>query len=222
MKLKVCGINDEHEAKLAISYGADLLGLVADMPSGVGMISDNKIHKIASGYANHQNTVLLTSRTDADSIINHQRITNTSHIQIVDHIPETEYKKIRAELVGIMIIQVIHVEDYSSYELALRRSMFVDFLLLDSGKPYKKNKTLGGTGNIHDWDISKEIVKDSKIPVYLAGGLNHSNVFDAISCVRPFGIDVYSGLRTDQKLDKDKLALFMDEIKRAKNKIPHK
>ena len=50
-----------------------------------------------------------------------------------------------------MIIQVIRVEDYSSYELALRRSMFVDFLLLDSGKPYKKNKTLGGTGNIHEY-----------------------------------------------------------------------
>ncbi|MES1223341.1 MAG: phosphoribosylanthranilate isomerase, partial [Bacteroidota bacterium] len=81
--------------------------------------------------------------------------------------------------------------------------------LLDSGMPKAAVKTLGGTGNVHDWEISREIVKNVTVPVFLAGGLNAQNVKQAIETVRPFGVDVCSGVRTNGKLDPDKLKGFM-------------
>ncbi len=215
VKLKICCINSHDEAKTAISAGADLLGLVADMPSGEGMIEDDKIREIAASIKSFNNSVLLTSRTDAESIIEHHKETITSHIQIVDYIDVKNYQEIRKSLPDIKLIQVVHVEDESSYSLAMNFSSYVDFILLDSGKPSTKKRTLGGTGDTHNWNISKKIVRDCSIPVYLAGGINHSNVVEAIQKVKPYGIDLCTGLRTNNKLDKNKLNVFMEAIKRA-------
>lgn len=215
VKLKICCINSHDEAKTAISVGADLLGLVADMPSGEGMIEDHKIREIAASIKSFNNSVLLTSRTDAESIIEHHKETITSHIQIVDYIDVKNFQEIRKSLPDIKLIQVVHVEDESSYSLAMNFSNYVDFILLDSGKPSAKKRTLGGTGDTHNWNISKKIVRDCSIPVYLAGGINHSNVVEAIQKVKPYGIDLCTGLRTNNKLDKNKLNVFMEAIKRA-------
>ena len=215
VKLKICCINSHDEAKTAISVGADLLGLVANMPSGEGMIEDHKIREIAASIKSFNNSVLLTSRTDAESIIEHHKETITSHIQIVDYIDVKNYQEIRKSLPDIKLIQVVHVEDESSYSLAMNFSNYVDFILLDSGKPSAKKRTLGGTGDTHNWNISKKIVRDCSIPVYLAGGINHSNVVEAIQKVKPYGIDLCTGLRTNNKLDKNKLNVFMEAIKRA-------
>ena len=215
VKLKICCINSHDEAKTAISVGADLLGLVADMPSGEGMIEDHKIREIAASIKSFNNSVLLTSRTDAESIIEHHKETITSHIQIVDYIDVKNYQEIRKSLPDIKLIQVVHVEDESSYSLAMNFSNYVDFILLDSGKPSAKKRTLGGTGDTHNWNISKKIVRDCSIPVYLAGGINHSNAVEAIQKVKPYGIDLCTGLRTNNKLDKNKLNVFMEAIKRA-------
>jgi len=215
VKLKICCINSYDEAKTAISVGADLLGLVADMPSGEGIIEDHKIREIAESIKSFNNSVLLTSRTDAKSIIEHHKDTITSHIQIVDYIDVINYQEIKKSLPDIKLIQVIHVENESSYSLAMNISSHVDFLLLDSGKPSANQRTLGGTGQTHNWNISKEIVKDCSIPVYLAGGINHSNVVEAIHKVNPYGIDLCTGIRTNNKLDKNKLNLFMEAIRSA-------
>ena len=185
------------------------------MPSGEGMIEDHKIREIAASIKSFNNSVLLTSRTDAESIIEHHKETITSHIQIVDYIDVKNYQEIRKSLPDIKLIQVVHVEDESSYSLAMNFSNYVDFILLDSGKPSAKKRTLGGTGDTHNWNISKKIVRDCSIPVYLAGGINHSNVVEAIQKVKPYGIDLCTGLRTNNKLDKNKLNVFMEAIKRA-------
>jgi phosphoribosylanthranilate isomerase len=82
-------------------------------------------------------------------------------------------------------------------------------LLLDSGNPKATTKTLGGTGTIHNWDISREIVKAVNVPVFLAGGLHANNVREAIEKVQPFGVDVCSGVRTEGKLYPAKVEAFV-------------
>jgi phosphoribosylanthranilate isomerase len=74
---------------------------------------------------------------------------------------------------------------------------------------------LGGTGRTHDWSLSAEIVEKSEIPVYLAGGLNAENVGEAIRAVRPFGVDLCTGIRTDDRLDEYKLRRFMAAVAAA-------
>ena len=87
-------------------------------------------------------------------------------------------------------------------------SASVDFLLLDSGNPNLKVRELGGTGRIHNWKISKRIVELSKVPVFLAGGLRPDNVAKAIKSVKPYGLDLCSGVRTNGLLDPSKLEAF--------------
>jgi phosphoribosylanthranilate isomerase len=95
---------------------------------------------------------------------------------------------------------------------AIRISEKVDALLLDSGNPFLKVKELGGTGRVHNWKLSRKIAEQSKVPVFLAGGLTADNVQKAIDEVMPFGVDVCSGVRTNNKLDLKKLEAFMRAV----------
>jgi len=84
----------------------------------------------------------------------------------------------------------------------------VNGILLDSGKRDLRVKQLGGTGRTHDWSVSKRIREKVKVPVFLAGGLNPDNVVEGLKQVQPFGVDVCSGVRTEDKLDERKLSAF--------------
>ena len=103
----------------------------------------------------------------------------------------------------------------STINEAKRISESVDAILLDSGNPKMKIKELGGTGRTHNWEISRSIVELVTVPVFLAGGLNQANVQDAIRAVRPYGLDLCSGVRTNGKLDERKLAGFFDAVRKA-------
>ena len=212
IRIKICCINSIEEAKIAVNFGASAIGLVAKMPSGPGPISDDLIRKIAATVPPPVATFLLTSETSADEIIKHHKRTNTNTIQIVDSLSEGTYDQLRSSLPSVKIVQVIHVVDEHSVDEAIRIAESVDAILLDSGNPSLKIKELGGTGRVHNWELSRRIRINAKCPVFLAGGLNPENVRHAIETVRPFGVDVCSGVRTDGNLDIQKLELFCQEV----------
>lgn len=211
-RIKICCISSRDEAALAVSYGASALGLVSEMPSGPGVISDNLARDIAAGVPPSVASFLLTSRQSAESIVEQQRYVRPNTLQIVDRLTHGTYQEIRDALPGIALVQVIHVQDEESLEEASRVAPDVDALLLDSGNQRLAVKLLGGTGRTHDWTISRRIVEQVKKPVFLAGGLNPENVRDAVEQVRPFGLDICSGVRTDGALDERKLAAFFEQV----------
>lgn len=214
-RIKICCINSEEEARLAVEYGASAIGLVAKMPSGPGPISDELIMQIAKTVPPPVATFMLTSETMVNEIIEHHRRTNTNTIQIVDSLTAGTYNELKAALRNVKIVQVIHVIDESSVEEALEISGMVDAILLDSGNPKSKVKELGGTGRVHNWKLSRKIRENSKCPVFLAGGLNPDNVRKAIEEVQPFAVDVCSGVRIDGKLDRNKLECFINNVNRT-------
>jgi phosphoribosylanthranilate isomerase len=210
--IKICCISSIQEAKLAIDAGASALGLVGHMPSGPGIISDELIAEIADFTPKHIETFLLTSETNVDKIIKHHSKVNTTTIQIVDEITEGTHMQIKTELPQTNIVQVLHVLGESSIDEAIEVSKYVDMILLDSGNPNLSTKELGGTGRVHNWEISKTIVKKVSVPVFLAGGLNPSNALKAIKDVNPYGLDLCSGVRTNGSLDKQKLTSFFQAL----------
>ncbi|MDP1844636.1 MAG: phosphoribosylanthranilate isomerase [Sediminibacterium sp.] len=212
-RVKICCISSADEAAMAVQYGASALGLVANMPSGPGVISDDSIRNIASTVPPGIATFMLTSETSAEEIILHHQRTLTNTIQIVDELKKGTYDKIKAALPVIKIVQVIHVIDEKTIDEAIRISYSVDALLLDSGNPNLAVKELGGTGRVHNWQLSKKIVEQSKVPVFLAGGLNAGNVKRAVDEVQPFGLDLCSGVRSNNQLDPQKLELFFNQLK---------
>ncbi len=210
-RVKICCIKDISEASMAIRQGAAAIGLVSEMPSGPGVIPEPEIALIAR-QVNVVDTFLLTSRQDTAGIIEQARRCEVSTVQICDSVEEGRYADIREELPGLQIVQVIHVSDSKSVAEAIEIAPEVDMLLLDSGNPDQSIKTLGGTGQTHNWDLSRKIVKNVEKPVYLAGGLTAENVIAAIQQVRPYGVDICSGVRTAGKLDGNKLDRFFNAV----------
>jgi phosphoribosylanthranilate isomerase len=212
-RIKICCIASVEEAAMAISHGADAVGLVAKMPSGPGPIADELIADIAKTIPVGIDSFLLTSEQSAAKIIDHVLRTGTTTVQIVDELSEGKYQHIREVLPELKIVQVIHVTGEESIKQALHVQGYVDYILLDSGNPKAAVKTLGGTGNTHNWNISRELVKAVDVPVFLAGGLNAGNVQQAIQTVQPYGVDICSGVRTEGKLHKQKLADFINAVR---------
>ncbi len=211
-RVKICCIGSIEEAKAAIDAGASALGLVGQMPSGPGVISDELIRRIAGAVPPPVSTFLLTSETRATDIIRHYKKVYTSVIQLVDKPEAGAYEALRRELPYVKLVQVIHVSDHNSLNEATEAAAFVDALLLDSGNPGLPVKVLGGTGRTHNWEISREITRSVTVPVFLAGGLHSGNVKQAIEAVQPYGLDLCSGVRTNGKLDAVKLKAFFEAI----------
>lgn len=212
MFVKVCCIADLDEARLAISAGASAIGLVSAMPSGPGPIPEERIAAIAAAVPKTTETFLLTCLTDAEAIAAQHRRCGTTALQLVDHVPEAELRRLRRLTPEVKLVQVIHVTGAESVDEARALAPFVDTLLLDSGNPRLAVKELGGTGRVHDWAHSRSICEQSPVPVLLAGGLNPGNARAAYERVRPAGLDVCSGLRTDGLLDPGKLHAFLAAV----------
>lgn len=212
-RVKICCISSLDEAFLAIRHGASALGLVGEMPSGPGIISDDLIREIASQIPPPIATFLLTSETSAANILKHQLKAGANTVQLVDAVEPGAYAALRAGLpVSVKLVQVIHVLDEKNIHEALAAAEHVDALLLDSGNPNLAIKELGGTGRVHNWEISRSIREQSRVPVFLAGGLRPDNVREAMEAVEPYGLDLCSGVRTEGKLDERKLEAFFEAV----------
>jgi phosphoribosylanthranilate isomerase len=207
--VKICCIADVAEARLAIDAGAAALGLVSTMPSGPGVIDEATIAAVAASTPPPIATFLLTALQQADPIVDQHARCRTSVLQLVDAVAPGELRRLRATLPAVKLVQVIHVTGPDSVDEAAAVAPLVDALLLDSGNPALAVKELGGTGRVHDWALSRAIRERVGVPVWLAGGLRPDNVAEAVRTVRPWGLDLCSGVRSGGRLDAAKLGAFM-------------
>ena len=241
--IKICCIASLEEARLALRHGATSIGLVSRMPSGPGPIPEALIAEIAAALPRDADSVLLTSKQTVPEIAGQHRRCRTRSIQLCAMLPREAYPTLRAELSGVRIIQVLHVPAGHGLREAARLAAHVDAFLLDSGgidepaaSPERTGapgrtlrdggceagdiaprnlRTLGGTGRTHDWEKSRAIREAVSLPVYLAGGLRPENVAAAIRQVRPYGVDVCTGVRTAGCLDEAKLKAFIRAAREA-------
>jgi phosphoribosylanthranilate isomerase len=215
-RLKVCCIASVEEARTAIDLGASAMGLVSSMPSGPGVIEEDLITRIAATVPPGVATFLLTSKTAVADIVDQHRRCRTSTIQVVDRLTDGSLADLKEALPGIGVVQVVHVVDEDAVHEAVAAAARADAILLDSGRPGAAVKELGGTGRVHDWDISLKIREAiAPKPLYLAGGLRPANIPEAITSVRPFGLDVCSGVRTNGRLDASLLGELVSAMRSA-------
>jgi phosphoribosylanthranilate isomerase len=210
-------MQDRAEIALAVTHGASAVGLVSAMPSGPGVLDDETLEQIAPAVPPAVGSFLLTSQQASSAIIAQQQRFRTNTLQLCDAVAIEAYAVLRRALPGVALVQVIHVMDDAALAEARALAPHVDGLLLDSGNPRQVTKELGGTGRVHNWQISRAIREAVDVPVFLAGGLNAGNIREAIRIVGPYGVDVCSGVRTDGRLDADKLAAFFAGVQAAAN-----
>lgn len=140
------------------------------MPSGPGVIPEETIAEIARQVPPPIATFLLTSATSADAIIAQQRRCGTNTLQLCDYVDTAVYRKLRRELPGIALVQVIHVTGPEVIDQARAVAEHVDALLLDSGDTTQPVKLLGGTGRIHDWPPAAAFAMRSKCRSFSPAG----------------------------------------------------
>jgi phosphoribosylanthranilate isomerase len=211
-RVKVCCIASMEEAGMAVRAGASAIGLVSEMPSGPGVIPEERIAEIAAAAPPAVATFLLTSRRDPAAIADQVRRTGVGVVQLCDEPEPGARRELRATAPSVKLVQVIHVLGPESIEVARAAADSVDALLLDSGRPDLPVKELGGTGRVHDWETSLRIRETVDVPVFLAGGLTPENVSAAIAAVRPYGVDLCSGIRVEGRLDEGRLREFMRAV----------
>jgi len=179
------------------------------------VVDDAIIAQVARAVPPPVATFLLTSLQDAADIVRQQQRLRATTLQIVDRLERGTLADLREALPGIGLVQVVHVTGPESVDEAQAAAAVADALLLDSGNLSLPVKELGGTGRRHDWRLSRRIVDEVRVPVFLAGGLRADNVAQAIEEVGPFGLDVCSGVRTGGALDEAKLTAFMAAAERG-------
>ncbi|MBX3133559.1 MAG: phosphoribosylanthranilate isomerase [Gemmatimonadaceae bacterium] len=212
-RVKICCIADEVEAELALAHGADAIGLVTKMPSGPGVITDHEMRRIARWAFGKAWIFVLTSQRSPLRICEQARGIDGVRLQLVDKVPHSMYAAIRSGAPHAKIVQVIHVRGREDVAEAVAVAPLVDEILLDSGNPDAAVKELGGTGRTHDWTLSRAIVESVDVPVWLAGGLHAENVAEAITKVRPFGVDICSGVRELGALSPRRLQAFFAAVR---------
>lgn len=197
---------------MAIAAGASALGFVTKAVGPPATIDNTEIAEIIGQIPPWIGTVVLTASQDVEEIRELQRQTRANAIQLVDRLSATQHRALRLAIPGVTLIQVVHVTGEESFAEA-DAARDAHALLLDSGNLSLPTKQFGGTGRSHDWRLSRRIRERSPIPVILAGGLNAANVASAINEVRPYAVDVCSGVRGDGVLNSERLTAFADAVR---------
>jgi phosphoribosylanthranilate isomerase len=192
MKIQFYSLTNTKNAIETVDAGADLIGLVVKggipVPEEISVAQARDIFAAIDGRA----LGIALSSTDPDTICEMANEVKPHAVHLAARNLTTEdLAKVRESLSGIKIMAAIPVNAPSAVDVAIERSAFADYLLLDSVADSESTIT-GVTGMTHDWSISRKIVESVSIPVILAGGLSADNVAEAIEAVRPWGVDSYT------------------------------
>lgn len=190
-RVKICGNRSFRDVDLAVRHGADAIGLIV----GTKFVSEDEISaglakEIVAALPAFVTSVLVTHLQGCSEILDLYHVVLPGAIQLHNDLSLDVIKELRFRIPQVKLIKAIHILDESSIQEALSFSSDVDALLLDS----RTANRIGGTGMTHDWSVSQRIVSQIKTPVILAGGLTPANVREAIQTVRPFAVDVNSGV----------------------------
>jgi len=215
MRVQIAGIKTIEDALMCAKYDCDAIGLlVGQGHNSDDFISVTKAKEIIDVLPPFISSVIITHLEEATKIIDILKETNANTVQLHSYIKESEVRKIKETLPYVKILRLIHVSEDGKLLNELEENFIGDCLFLDSINT--KTNQFGGTGLTHDWNKSAEIVKNSKLPVILAGGLNPNNVKDAINLVKPYGVDTNSGCKAKNGYrDEENTYLFIKNSKDA-------
>lgn len=199
MKVKICGITDLETALAAVDYGADAIGFV--FAESKRKITEDKARAIVSRLPKSVLKVGVFVNESEENIERISSFVGLTHIQL--HGDET---KEFCESISNPVIKAVSISNHES--LMKVEEFSCEFILVDG----PKGKYRGGNGLSFDWNLlNSSLIKDKK--VILAGGLTEENVEEAIRLIKPYMVDVSSGVETEGKKDVKKIRAFLKKAK---------
>ena len=210
-RVKICGITNKNDLQSAINAGADAVGFILGVKSSPRNLKIKEAKELICQVPLFVDSVVVTVSENLENIMELGKKLHPTTIQIHGNLSNAEISSFKESLPNLFLIRSIRANPENVEKKALKTSKYFDAILLDS---YIKGK-YGGTGVVHDWDLSLKIkMIIDPIPMILAGGLTPENVENAIGFVRPYAVDVSSGVEKEPGI-KDELKII-NFIKRAK------
>ncbi len=214
VKVKICGITNEEDLNMVCSMGADAAGFVVEVPSSPRNITLEKAEKLIKLVPLFVKSVVVIVPRDENEILNFHKRLKPDIIQIHGE-KSFDVAFLKKKLPNTPLVRAIHVKAEESLNEALQESKLFDAVLADSSLPSR----YGGTGITHDWNISRRIREAIyPKPLILAGGLNPSNVQEAVKMVKPYAVDVSTGVESKPGIkDPEKVNAFIRNAKSVLN-----
>lgn len=202
-RVKICGITNLADAQAAVAAGADTLGFnfYEGSPRHISLKAAAEISKQIPPFVMRAGVFV---NADEDLVT---RAIGECHLNLLQfHGDETPEFCVQF---GLMSMKAFRIRDAASLKELSR--FHTDAYLLDAFSPEAR----GGTGEKFNWQLAVEAQKFGK-PIFLAGGLTPENVADAVRKVRPFGVDVASGVESSPgKKDHAKIRVFIAAVRHA-------
>ena len=223
-KVKICGTTSIHDACLAADAGADYSGILVDVAASERSLSTSQAVKIASASP-IPTVLLLYNRTTSDI---HEAVSKIRPfaVQLLGTETPQQVEELR-HLVTCQLWKSVYLPAGNPENVntpAVREQMQAycdagaDFLLFDSVDMGVDPPRYGGTGKTCDWNVAAELIAESPLPVFFAGGIRPDNVKSAIETIAPYGIDLCSGVEASKGVkDKQKLAHLMEQVEKSQN-----
>ena len=211
IKVKICGVRTPEDAGKCVACGADAVGmLLAPSPR---RISIEQAAGIVDKLPPFVTPVIVMMPASAQDAVNAAAAIRPGAIQLQGDEPPQMLREIKRAMPHIKLIKAVHVGDGEEMDKARAYEGITDAILLDTMSPNR-----GGSGQTHDWGLSREIASGIKTPVVLAGGLSPANVAEAIRVVRPFAVDVASGVEGNGRVKDIRLIeQFIENARGAQN-----
>ena len=182
--IKICGITLNSDAIAAAGYGADAIGLVF-YPQSPRAVKKKSIAEITTGLPSWVDVVALFVDPSEEEV---RQVLATNTINLLQfHGQESEAF---CKSFDVPYIKAIRVKNYGTISNIINAYGSAEMLLLDS----HSKKAPGGTGSKFDWKIGKSVTEKTTSKIVVAGGLNPNNVQKAIQKIKPYGVDVSSGV----------------------------
>jgi phosphoribosylanthranilate isomerase len=210
VKIKVCGITREENLKTAVSAGVDAIGFIVGVPSSPRNLTVEEVQRLMHKIPIFIDRVAVLVLDDIDQSIEICETLHPSTIQVHGGSPSLA-DRFHREMGGIPMIRAVDAKSGDATNDAREAARLYDAVLLDT----LNEKKWGGTGTVHDWNMSRDIAEMIRPkPLILAGGLTPENVREAVRIVKPYAIDVSSGVEASPGVkDPKKIIEF---VKRAK------
>jgi phosphoribosylanthranilate isomerase len=221
---QIYGITTAEDAALVAGLGPDHVGVVLDEGIATWDSVDEATLRAIVANLRSVAVVALSLSTERERILRTVDRVRPAWLHLAraaDGMTPETVRRLRAELAPVQLMVTIPVRDAGAIERARRFAPCADALLLDTAHP--KTGTVGATGLVHDWSISRRVVEAVDVPVILAGGLGPDNVVDAIRAVGPAGVD--SETRTSREGDRrrkdpERVRLFLERARAARDRSP--
>lgn len=197
VRVKISGIRRSEDAFSAIRWGADAIAFgVGQRSPSDDFISPELAREIVRQLPPLVSTVMVTHLLQAEEILGLSDQIGADTVQFHSEIAPAQIRVVRERRPHLRLLKSFHIVDDASVEYGVPYCQIVDAFVLDSLD--EETGAIGGTGLVHDWKLSRKVASRYPTPVILAGGLTPFNVREALEVVKPYAVDVNSGLKDAQ------------------------